>query len=87
MVESYLERIEFADDDLARLIHLPQYRGADVVVDPERSFGAPIFAHGGSRIDDVLATFKAGEDLDILVQEFGVSRSDLLDVLRVSVAA
>jgi uncharacterized protein (DUF433 family) len=87
VVESYLERIEFADDDLARLIHLPQYRGADVVVDPERSFGAPIFARGGSRIDDVLATFKAGEDLDILVQEFGVSRSDLLDVLRVNVAA
>jgi uncharacterized protein (DUF433 family) len=86
-VQSYLRRIEFASDELARLIHLPQYRGADVVVDPERSFGAPIFAHGGSRIEDVIATFKAGEDLETVAEEFGVPRSDLLDVLRVNVAA
>jgi uncharacterized protein (DUF433 family)/transposase-like protein len=87
VVQNYLRRIEFADDDLARLIHLPQYRGADVLVDPERSFGAPIFARGGNRIEDVIATFKAGEDLDTLVEEFGVPRQELLDVLRVNVAA
>jgi uncharacterized protein (DUF433 family) len=87
VVQSYLRRIEFADDDLANLIHLPQYRSADVVVDPERSFGAPIFAHGGTRIEDVIATFKAGEDLDTVAEEFGVPRADLLDVLRVNVAA
>lgn len=87
VVQNYLKRIEFADDDRARLIHLPQYRGADVVVDPERSFGAPIFAHGGNRLEDVIATFKAGEDLDTLVEEFGVPRQELLDVLRVNVAA
>jgi uncharacterized protein (DUF433 family) len=87
VVQSYLRRIEFADDDRARLIHLPQYRGADIVVDPERSFGVPIFAHGGNRIEDVIATFKAGEDLDTLVMEFGVRREEILDVLRVNVAA
>ena len=87
IVQDYLRRIEFADDETARLIHLPQYRGADVVMDPDRSFGVPIFARGGNRLEDVIAAFKAGEDLDVLVDEFGVPRADLLDVLRVNVAA
>jgi uncharacterized protein (DUF433 family) len=83
-VDSYLRRIEFAADDRARLIHLPQYHGAQVVVDPERSFGAPIFAHGANRVEDVLAAFKAGEDLNTLSAEFGVPMADVLDVLRVA---
>lgn len=47
IVDSYLQRIDFHDDQWARVIHLPKYRQADVVVDHERGFGAPIFAHGG----------------------------------------
>jgi hypothetical protein len=47
IVDSYLRRVEFApDDQWAQLIHLPKYRRADVVVDPRRSFGAPVFASG-----------------------------------------
>jgi uncharacterized protein (DUF433 family) len=84
VIEDYLSRIEFASDERAGLIHLPQYHGADVIVDPARSFGAPIFAHGANRIDDVLAAFKAGEDLDTLSTEFGVPMADVLDVLRVA---
>lgn len=84
VIDEYLRRIEFAPDDRASLIHLPQYHGADVIVDPERSFGAPIFAHGANRIDDVLAAFKAGEDLETLSAEFGVPEADVLDVLRVA---
>ena len=45
-----------------------EYHGADVIVDPERSFGAPIFAHGANRIDDVLAAFKAGETSKLRAQ-------------------
>jgi uncharacterized protein (DUF433 family) len=86
IIDAYLQRIEFAEDERAALIHLPQYSHADVVVDPRRSFGVPIFARGANRLEDVLASFKAGESLESLTDEFGVPRSDLLDVLRVNVA-
>lgn len=83
VVDSYLRRIEFATDDWARAIHLPQYRTADVVIDPERSFGIPIFARGAVRVEVVLSRFKAGESFDALSEEFGVPTDELLDALRV----
>ena len=44
LILDYLERIEYGPDGYARLIRLPEYRYAEVVADPERSFGQPIFA-------------------------------------------
>lgn len=83
VVDSYLRRIEFASDNWARAIHLPQYRTADVVIDPERSFGIPIFARGAARVEVVLSRFKAGESIESLSEEFGVPTDELLDALRV----
>jgi len=48
IVDSYLMRIDFYDDQWARVIHLPKYGPTDVVVDQQRGFGAPIFANEGS---------------------------------------
>lgn len=83
VVDAYLRRIEFAPDGWASVIHLPQYRAADVVVDPERSFGIPIFARGAARVEVVLGRFKAGESIEMLSEEFGVPPAELLDALRV----
>lgn len=83
IVDSYLQRIDFHDDPWARVIHLPKYRQADVVVDLKRSFGAPIFAHGGVRLETVLAAFKRGAGIDELINEYGVPEADILDVVRV----
>lgn len=59
-IDDYLHRVEFAGDGYAELIHLPQYRTAEVVADPRRGFGQPIFAHGGARVEDVLGAFQGG---------------------------
>lgn len=83
VVESYLRRVEFSpDDQWAQLIHLRRYQQADVVVDPRRSFGLPIFARGGVRLETVLSAFKAGAGIERLTAEYGVPEDDLLDVLR-----
>jgi uncharacterized protein (DUF433 family) len=87
IIDEYLRRIEFAPDGWAQRIHLPKYGTADVIVDPRRSFGLPIFARGGVRLETILAAFKAGADLDELTDEFGVPREDLLSVLRVHTEA
>jgi uncharacterized protein (DUF433 family) len=83
-VEQYLRLIEYASDGYVRRVRLPGYQEADVVADPDRSFGQPIFSHGGAKVTDVLERFWAGEDLDTLVAEFGVPRSELEDVVRVA---
>lgn len=84
VIDAYLRRIEYGPDGYASLIHLPAYDRAKVVVDPRRAFGAPIFERGGSKIDDVLERFWAGESLDDVSAEFGVPVDELEDVLRVA---
>lgn len=84
VVESYLSRITFDLDGYASSIRLPAYEVADVVVDPTRGFGQPIFSEGGARLDDALAMFRAGEPLEVVAAEFGVSREHLEDAVRVA---
>jgi uncharacterized protein (DUF433 family) len=81
---AYLSRIEYGPDGYASLIHVPVYEHADVVADPTRAFGAPIFECGGGRVSDVLERFWAGESLADLSEDFGVPLGELEDVLRVA---
>lgn len=82
-VSEYLSRIEYGPDGYAGLIHVPGYR-TDVVCDPRRSFGRPIFARGAARVDDVISRFQTGETIEELTEEFGVDFADIEDALRVA---
>jgi hypothetical protein len=66
VVAAYLQRLTSDDDGYVRLIRLSAYEIAEVVVDPARGFGQPIFARGGARLEDALALFRAGEPLDVV---------------------
>ena len=83
VVREQLQRIEFAADGYATLLHVPGYR-SEVVCDPMRSFGRPIFVRGGARVDDLIARFQTGESIEELTEEFGVSVADVEDALRVA---
>ena len=83
VIDAYLRRIDYAKDGYPSLIHVPAYDHAQVVVDPTRAFGAPVFERGGSRVEDVLGRFWAGESLEELSDEFGVPADQLEDVVRV----
>lgn len=82
VVSEYLRRIQYAGDGYPELIRVPAYGDADVVVDPRRSFGSPIFERGGSRVDDVLDRFRAGDSIVDLSEEFGAPVAQVEDVLR-----
>jgi uncharacterized protein (DUF433 family) len=84
VVQAYLQRIDYGKDGYAVLIRVPAYEHAEVIADPTRSFGAPIFERGGARVGDVLERFWAGETLVELADEFGVPVDHLEDVLRVT---
>jgi len=84
VIDAYLKRVEFDTDDYARLIHLPGYTTGQVVADPRRGFGQPIFVHGGARVEDVLGAFHAGVALKAVAAEYGVPPGELEDALRVA---
>ncbi len=84
VVDAYLHRVTFGPDGYAQLIRLPQYRDAEVIVDPGRGFGQPVFARGGARVEDALALFRAGEPLNVVSAEFGVPVPELEDAVRVA---
>jgi uncharacterized protein (DUF433 family) len=84
VVQDYLRRISFSDDGWALRITLPQYRAANVIVDPRFGFGQPTFARGRARVSDALERFWAGEDLRDVAEEFGVPNAELEDAVRVA---
>jgi uncharacterized protein (DUF433 family) len=84
VVAEYLHNLRFSADGYVDLIRLPAYVVAEVVADPTRGFGQPVFARGGARLEDALSMFKAGEDLATVAEEFGVPPEQLEDTLRVA---
>ena len=87
IVDSYLRRVDFASDGYAQVIHLPQYRVAEVTVDPDHAFGRPRFTRGGAGLDEVIDLFRAGEPVDVVAAEFGLTRDEVEDALRVTTRA
>jgi len=82
VVAGYLKRIEYGRDGYANLIHLPGYDRANVIADPRRAFGQPIFSQGATKVRDVLERFWAGDGIEAVAEEFGIPATEIEDVLR-----
>ena len=87
VVKEYLQRIEYGRDGWAARLTSPATVEPLVVVDPDRSFGQPIFIHGGVRVEDVLDRWRAGEPLNMVSEDFGVPPADVEAILRVALPA
>jgi uncharacterized protein (DUF433 family) len=83
----YLRWVEFAPDGYAQVIRLPQYRVAEVTVDADHAFGRPRFARGGAGVEDVAGLFLAGEAVETVAAEFGLTRAEVEDAVRVATRA
>ena len=82
VIQDYLRRISYAPDGWARRLKLPVSK--NVIVDPERAFGQPIFAKGAVRVEDVLDRFEAGDSLGDVAFDFDVPVEDIEEVVRVA---
>ncbi|MGH3470950.1 MAG: hypothetical protein ACRDPG_02740 [Nocardioidaceae bacterium] len=82
IVMDYLQRIVFDADGFAALLPLPGFEHAELVADVRRSFGQPIFAHGGARLEDALSLFRAGEELSVVAEEYRIPYLELEDAVR-----
>lgn len=84
VIEEYLQCLIYAEDGYVKMMRVPVYRKAEVLVDPARSSGEPIFARSGCRVRDVLQWFWAGGSIKQLTREFRVPADHIEDALRVA---
>lgn len=84
IVEHYLRQISFGDDNYADVIRLPQYQHANVVLDPKRGYGQPVFGNSGIRVADAIGPLRAGESFEAVAEDYGVPVSELRDALDLS---
>lgn len=82
VVQEHLRCITWTADGYSGSLQLPRYGAADVVVDPLRNFGQPMFRAGGARLEDVLDLFYAGEPIDVVAREYGVDREQVEAAVR-----
>ena len=83
VVAQYLKRIAFSHG-YARLIRLENYGEAEVVLDPDRGYGHPIFAKAGVTVDNVLGAIRAGDSLEDTAEDYGLPVAELRDALSLS---
>jgi uncharacterized protein (DUF433 family) len=50
----------------------------------DHAFGWPRFARGGTGVGDVIGLFRAGGPVDSVAEEFGLSRDEAEDAIRVA---
>lgn len=84
IVQHYLLQISFSEDNYASLIRLPQYQHANVVLDPRRGHGQPVFGNSGIRVSDAIGPLRAGESFEAVSEDYGVPVSELRDALDLS---
>ncbi len=77
IVEDFLKKIEYSEDGYASRIQLVKYKKAKVVVDPTMSFGQPIFATSGVRVQDVVERLRTGEPKEEVAEDFHTPRSHI----------
>lgn len=82
IVEDYLTYVSWSGDDPSSLT-LRHCEPSKVIADPSLSFGQPRFGGSGARMIDVAAMLKAGEEPEVVADEFGISKTDVRTAARV----
>jgi uncharacterized protein (DUF433 family)/transposase-like protein len=80
VIENYLRRIEYAEDDYADRVELPGYEVARVVADPHVNFGLPFFRDTGTPVSAVLSRVRAGEPVAEVADDFDLPEDEVTEV-------
>lgn len=86
VVEAYLRRITFSDG-YARLIRLQDYGDADVVLDPTRAYGRPIFDRAGVAVENVFGALRGGDSIEDTAEDYGLEVEQLRNAWSLALSA
>jgi len=87
LIESYLNLVARDTHGIPVKLHLPLRTGATmspgpVVIDPRIAFGRPVIDGTGVRTDVVRGRFRAGDSIEALAADYGLSSEQIQDVFR-----
>ena len=83
IVQDYLRYVGFGTDDYPDRLELKPFEPTKVVIDPHRSSGQPVFAGTGTKVANVAAMLKAGEDPGVVAEEHGIGIDHVRAAARV----
>ena len=83
IVQDYLRYVGFASDDYPDRLELKPFEPTKVIIDPYRSSGQPVFAGTGTKVANVAAVLKGGEDPGIVAEEHGIGIDHVRSAARV----
>ncbi|MQA08380.1 MAG: DUF433 domain-containing protein [Pseudonocardiaceae bacterium] len=89
VIDDYLHYIDWdARDGFAASLRLRQYSDvAPVIIDPRFGWGAPVIASTKVPVDAIVDLWLAGESLEDVAYEYGLTRDQVEDICRVTRAA
>ncbi|HEX2132059.1 MAG TPA: DUF433 domain-containing protein [Actinophytocola sp.] len=83
IVQEYVEYVGFGADNYPNRLRLKPFEPAKVIIDPYRSSGQPVFEGAGTKVANVAAMLKAGEDPAVVAEEHGVGADAVRAAARV----
>ncbi|MFJ2033759.1 DUF433 domain-containing protein [Streptosporangium sp. NPDC087985] len=83
IVTDYLDYVVRAEDGFPASLRLRSCLPSNVVIDPHQAFGQPIFAETRTRVSEVAAMMKAGEEPEVIADELGVTLDDVRTATRI----
>ncbi len=88
ILRQFLERVDFAPDDLAERFYpfTSPVRGDDaprrIMIDPRVSFGAPVIRGSGVKTAIVVAQFRAGDKVEDIAEAYGRTTEEIQEAIR-----
>ena len=84
IIRDYLQYLIWSDGDrYPRMMQLRSCLPSQVIIDPQRAFGQPIFARSRTRVADVIGMYTAGDEPEVIADELGVEIADVRTAVRV----
>lgn len=86
VIADYLQYIVWEPSDVypARLRLSGYPAEAEVVIDPQYSWGAPVIARSKVPVDAVVGMWRAGESVDVVADEYGLTVAEVEAVVSVA---
>ncbi|BFU42380.1 DUF433 domain-containing protein [Krasilnikovia sp. MM14-A1004] len=86
VVEDYLKYVSWGNDGFAQRLVLRRYDPAvaQVVIDPQFAWGAPIVEPAKVPVDAVLGMWRGGETVEVVADEYGLSVEQVEALIRVA---
>jgi uncharacterized protein (DUF433 family) len=83
VIQEYLQYIVWDDvDETPRRLRLKQYGEATVIIDPRFGWGAPVLERTKVPVDAVVGMWRAGEPVDVVADEYGLTRDEVEAITR-----